>query len=103
MSMLTEQTKELRKTAYEVENIKNDTIGLLTRDRLTLAYAAKQMREAADTIADLRLQLMEQTCELEINTDMTAVKCSRCGYVVPKGSNLMSVRYCAGCGRQVVE
>ena len=42
-------------------------------------------------------------CELEINTDMTAVKCSKCGYVVPKGTDLMSVKYCAGCGRKVVE
>jgi hypothetical protein len=100
--MLTEQCAKLRKTAYEVECLKNDTIGMLTRDSLILADTAIQLREAADTIADLRGLLNEQTCELEINTDMTAVKCSRCGYVVPKGTNLMSVRYCAGCGRQVV-
>ena len=43
------------------------------------------------------------TCELEINTDMTAIRCSKCGYVLPKGTNLMGVRYCAGCGRKVVD
>ena len=42
------------------------------------------------------------TCELEINTDMTAIRCSKCGYVLPKGTNLMGVRYCAGCGAKVM-
>lgn len=42
------------------------------------------------------------TCELEINTDVNAIRCSKCGYVVPKGTDLMGIRYCASCGRKVV-
>ena len=54
MSTLMEQTQRLRKSAYEVERVKNGTIGMLDRDSTMLADAAMQLREAADTIADLR-------------------------------------------------
>ena len=43
------------------------------------------------------------TCELELNTDMTAVRCDACGHVMPPGTDLMSVNYCPNCGRKVVE
>ena len=41
------------------------------------------------------------TCELELNTDMTAVRCDACGHVMPPGTDLMSVNYCPNCGRLV--
>ena len=41
-------------------------------------------------------------CELEISTDMEYVRCDRCYYRMPKGIDLMSVKYCPGCGRQVI-
>lgn len=40
----------------------------------------------------------ERTCELEFNTDMTAIRCSKCGYELPYGSDLMQTRFCGGCG-----
>lgn len=43
-----------------------------------------------------------ETCELEMSTDATYIRCDKCYYRVPKGSNLASIRYCAGCGRRVV-
>lgn len=42
------------------------------------------------------------TCELEINSDMTAVVCSKCRYPMPHGTVLAEMRYCPSCGRKVV-
>lgn len=97
--MLTEQVKKLRETAAELCQYGTHFGYSVTRDPL-MRDAACQMVSAADTIDNLRNRL--ETCELEINADMTAIKCSKCGYVVPKGTDLMSVRYCSGCGRKVV-
>ena len=54
MSMLSSMTAKLRKTAYEVEHVKNNNADWLWRDSITLADAAMQLRDAADTIARLR-------------------------------------------------
>lgn len=41
------------------------------------------------------------TCEFELNTDMTAIRCDKCGYELPKGTDLKATRFCGGCGRRV--
>lgn len=94
--MLTGQAQRLRTVADQMDKVLSGKY-----DAINPSTISPLLRDAADTIEDLRNRLTE-TCELEINTDMTAVKCSRCGYVVPKGTNLMNVKYCAGCGRKVV-
>lgn len=43
------------------------------------------------------------TCQLEINTSMTAVVCDKCNYPMPCGTVLTEVRYCPNCGRKVVD
>ena len=40
-------------------------------------------------------------CVFEINTDATAIKCSSCGYSLPKGTDLDDTRFCGGCGQAV--
>lgn len=40
-------------------------------------------------------------CEFELNTDMSAIRCSACGYELPKGTNLLETRFCGGCGKAV--
>ena len=42
-----------------------------------------------------------ETCELEISTDMTAIRCSKCGWKVPKKANLANINFCQKCGRRV--
>ena len=55
MSMLTAQANHLREMAYTVERVKNDAVGKLSLSgSITLAMAAMDMRDAADTIAQLR-------------------------------------------------
>lgn len=55
MSMLTVQANHLREMAYTVERVKNDAVGKLSLSgSITLATAAMDMRDAADTIARLR-------------------------------------------------
>jgi hypothetical protein len=55
MSMLTAQANHLREMAYTVERVKNDAVGKLSLSgSISLATAAMDMRDAADTIAQLR-------------------------------------------------
>ena len=41
------------------------------------------------------------TCEFELNTEMTAIRCDKCGYELPKGTDLGATRFCGGCRRAV--
>ena len=75
--------------------------------RLALA-AADSMGGAA--FAALAVDELEQAiaatlgggeCVFEINTDATAIKCSSCGYSLPKGTDLGDTRFCGGCGKAV--
>ena len=100
---ITEQTKRLRKTAYEVERIKNNNADWLFRDSITLAEAAQEMRDAADTIAKLCLLCQEKTCR-NIHVDSVEdlavwFTCSGCGATYIE--NAYS-RYCSNCGRRVI-
>ena len=52
-----------------------------------------QLREAAT--------LGGGECEFELNTDMSAIRCSSCGYELPKGTDLAETRFCGGCGKAV--
>ena len=52
--MLTAQANRLREMAYTVERVKNDAVGKLSLSgSITLATAARDMRDAADTISYL--------------------------------------------------
>lgn len=106
MSMLTAQCDRLRETADEVERIKHNNADWIWRDGITLTDAARELRDAADTIEGLRDRLTEQTCfnvadpPEEGFWPMPHFKCSVCGayYVTDK-----YVYYCPNCGRKVVE
>lgn len=86
MSMLSGQIDELR--------LMGD--GQAAKGEFTVATL---LREAADTIESLRERLQDGTCEFELNTDMTAIRCDNCGYELPKGTDLKATRFCGGCGR----
>ena len=43
----------------------------------------------------------DRVCTLEINTDMTYIVCSKCGWQVPHGSNPNDVHECPECKRLV--
>lgn len=40
-------------------------------------------------------------CEMKIDIDMNAIRCSKCGYKLPFGTDLGETRFCGGCGRRV--
>jgi len=54
MSMLSSMCEKLRKTAGEVERIKHNNADWLWRDGVTLIDAVRELRDAADTIDNLR-------------------------------------------------
>ena len=103
--MLTKQTKRLRETADEVKRIKDNNVDWLWRDAITLDDAVKEMREAADTIENLRNRLTE-TCRnvAEYPEDgfwpSPHFKCDVCGAT---HVSMEYVHYCPNCGRKVVD
>ena len=104
MSMLTAQCDRLRETADEVERIKHNNADWLWRDGITLTDAARELRDAADTIENLRLRLTEQTCS---NNDHSGYgfRCSGCGHTRAQSGEIDPTEweYCPNCGRKVVE
>jgi hypothetical protein len=50
---------------------------------------------------DYETYCRNETCELELNIDITAVRCSKCGWEVPKGADLNEIKFCCHCGRRV--
>lgn len=46
-------------------------------------------------------EINDRVCTLEINTDMTRIICSKCGWQVPYGSNPNDVHECPECKRLV--
>lgn len=104
MNTLTVQTEKLRKSAYEVEGVKNNNADLLRHDGITLAVAAMRLRDAADTIADLRMQLTERTCHMVTDHDAFEVwqECDECGCMLPNPCTMPKIHYCPSCGRRVI-
>lgn len=46
-------------------------------------------------------KVSDRVCTLELNTDMTYIVCSKCGWQVPHGSNPNDVHECPECKRLV--
>lgn len=46
-------------------------------------------------------EINDRVCTLEINTDMTRIICSRCGWEVPPGTDPNAVKECPECKRLV--
>lgn len=47
-------------------------------------------------------RVSDRVCTLEINTDMTRIICSKCGWEVPHGTDPNTVKECPVCKRLVV-
>ena len=62
-SMISGQCDKLRERADEIQRIKNNNADWLWCDAATLADAAGQMRDAADTILELRDDLQRANAE----------------------------------------
>ena len=110
MSMLTAQAEGLRETADEVERIKHNNADWLWRDAITLDDAVKEMRDAADTIENLRDRLTEPwTCRIDfIDTferydgdEEYLCECSVCGGKSWEPAHDLP-QYCRKCGAKVV-
>jgi len=84
--------------------------GPLTAEQVMAIAGKHQPDYCSDThvcfdwqaIADeLNAELGSGTCEFELNTDMTAIRCDKCDYELPKGTDLKATRFCGGCGKAV--
>jgi rubrerythrin len=101
MSMLTAQCDGLRETADEVERIKHNNADWLWRDGITLTDAARELRDAADTIENLRNRLTE-TCH-DVGFAPYFFECSECGKTHLRNAAYVDMpNYCPECGRKVV-
>ena len=73
----------------------------------TLGAHSKRQSKTGDALSDDCGSLSDGTlgsgeCEFELNTDMDAIRCDKCGYELPVGTSLRAMRYCGGCGRRCV-
>lgn len=64
------------------------------------------LEDAIDNIAyeleqAIAATLGSGTCKLELATDMESIRCSACGYKLPKGTDLKATKFCGGCGCEV--
>jgi rubrerythrin len=99
--MLTAQCDGLRETADEVERIKHNNADWLWRDGITLVDAARELRDAADTIENLRNRLTE-TCH-DVGLAPYFFECSECGKTHLRNAAYVDMpNYCPECGRKVV-
>ena len=99
--MLTAQCDRLRETADEVERIKHNNADWLWRDGITLTDAARELRDAADTIESLRNRLTE-TCH-DVGFAPYFFECSECGNTHLRNAAYVDMpNYCPECGRKVV-
>lgn len=106
MSMLTAQCDMLRETADEVERIKHNNADWLWRDGITLMDAARELREAADTIEKLRDRLTDVALCHNVAPDYLDFLCSECGFVhyhsdANDNGEGNDWRYCPECGKKV--
>jgi rubrerythrin len=99
--MLTAQAEGLRETADEVERIKHNNADWLWRDGITLIDAARELREAADTIEGL-LNRLTETCH-DVGFAPYFFECSECGKTHLRNAAYVDMpNYCPECGRKVV-
>ena len=106
MSMLTAQCDMLREIADEVERIKHNNADWLWRDGITLTDAARELREAADTIENLRNRLTDVVPCHNVAPDYLDFLCDSCGFVhyhsdANDDGEGNDWRYCPECGRKV--
>lgn len=62
-------------------------------------YAPKWDGHTPDEAIARIAELGSGMCEFELNTDMTAIRCDKCGYELPAGVSLSKTKRCGGCGR----
>lgn len=46
--------------------------------------------------------LIDPTCELDLDFGMEYIVCQSCGYELPHGTHLDETKYCPNCGARVV-
>ena len=89
MSMLSAQTRRLRQMAFKVG--------------CTLPDVERELRQAADTIDNLRMQLQE-TCRNVADDSVEDLvvwfECSECGIRCSEHSYM---HFCPNCGRRVIK
>ena len=56
------------------------------------------VRELFELLADL----IDPTCELDLDFCMEYIVCQSCGYELPHGTHLDETKYCPNCGSRVV-
>ena len=53
-------------------------------------------------LAERLADLIDPTCELDLDFGMEYIVCQSCGYELPHGTHLDETKYCPNCGARVV-
>lgn len=113
---LIESIRARDKSRYQLASETGIPYGTITSygrgERNPLAQNVVLICESLDVQSDWLLGLVDDdqppeigrgVCKFELDLSMKVIRCSRCGYSLPAGTDLRSTRYCGGCGRRVGE
>lgn len=70
-----------------------------------LGYTAPKGATYDGAVRDLfglLADLIDPTCELDLDFGMEYIVCQSCGYELPHGTHLDETKYCPNCGSRVV-
>jgi predicted Zn-ribbon and HTH transcriptional regulator len=91
-----EKLRELRHRTYYREEIVESIC-----DAISIADPVNTFREPED-VYELLANLIDPTCELDLDFCMEYIVCQSCGYELPHGTHLDETKYCPNCGSRVV-
>ena len=63
-----------------------------------IEFSVRNLCGLAIVLADL----IDPTCELDLDFCMEYIVCQSCGYELPHGTHLDEIKYCPNCGSRVV-
>ena len=69
--------------------------------RIICKCTVRAMR-GSKSVMEVLADLIDPTCELDLDFGMEYIVCQSCGYELPHGTHLDETKYCPNCGSRVV-
>lgn len=94
-----EVAKKLREAAEDIEEV--SPYPAIVLNEITNIIAINEITSYQDFFNRLA-DLIDPTCELDLDFCMEYIVCQSCGYELPHGTHLDETKYCPNCGSRVV-
>ena len=94
-----EVAKKVREAAEDIEEV--SPYPAIVLNEITNIIAINEITSYQDFFNRLA-DLIDPTCELDLDFGMEYIVCQSCGYELPHGTHLDETKYCPNCGSRVV-